>query len=394
VSAPPRVLICATGFPRSLDDAHKPFLLDHARALVDAGAHVTVVCPAAAGLRGREDLGGVEVVRFRYGPRPLETLAYDGAMYRRVAGPHGVVVPAFLVGFVGTAAMVAVRRKVDIVHGHWWAPTGFVALAAAAVAGARSVVHLHGSDAALATGPLRSLAGSVLGAADAVMAVSGELAAWGSEVSGRQVDVVPMPLPSSRLGQPTEPPSFGPVLGVGRLVPEKGFDLLVRAAALTDQAAVIVGDGPERGALEELAASLRADVTFTGEVAPDQLAAQYRGARVVVVPSRREGFGMVAAEAAACGRAVVGTRVGGIPEVVADGVSGVLVEPGDLGSLVAGLSSVSPSMGRHGPEQVRHLMPGPHAETVLERYRSLLDESRVSSRSASASGDTTANASA
>jgi glycosyltransferase involved in cell wall biosynthesis len=412
VPVPPRVLLCATGFPRSLDDPHKPFLLDHARALAAAGVGVTVVCPGAAGLAGREVLDGIEVVRFRYGPRSLETLAYDGAMYRRVAGPHAVMVPTFLAGFVATAATVARRRQVDVVHGHWWAPTGLVALAVAAAASARSVVHLHGSDAAMAVGPLRPLAGAVLARADAVMAVSGELAAWGSEVSGRHVDVVPMPLPVARLGEPTAPPTFGPLLGVGRLVPEKGFDLLVRAAALTDQAAVVVGDGPERAALEALAASLRADVTFTGEVAPEELAARYRQARVVVVPSRREGFGMVAAEAAACGRAVVGTRVGGIPEVVADGVSGVVVAPDDLDALVAGLRTVDTAMGRAGPAQVRHLLPGPHAEAVLARYRSLLDgssmadgssgaassagaaASRAASSSISDPGDTTENASA
>jgi glycosyltransferase involved in cell wall biosynthesis len=392
----PRVLLCATGFPRSLDDPHKPFLLDHARALAAAGAEVTVVCPGAAGLRGREVLAGIEVVRFRYAPRALETLAYDGAMYRRVVGPHALAVPPFVLGFAATAAAVAVRRRVDVVHGHWWAPTGVVALAAAAAASAHSVVHLHGSDAAVASGPLRSVAGAVLARADAVMAVSAELAAWGREVSGRHVDVVPMPLPVARLGEPTSPPTFGPLLGVGRLVPEKGFDLLVRAAALTDQAAVIVGDGPERGALEDLATSLRADVTFTGEVAPEELVARLRQARVVVVPSRREGFGMVAAEAAACGRAVVGTRVGGIPEVVADGVSGVLVAPDDLDALVAGLGAVDPAMGRRGPDQVRHLHPAHHAEVVLARYRSLSEEaaSSASSSAASDSGDTTAKASA
>jgi glycosyltransferase involved in cell wall biosynthesis len=371
VADAPRVLICATGFPRSADDPHKPFLLDHARALVDAGARVTVVCPGADGLAGREELDGVEVVRFRYAPRPLETLAYDGAMYRRVAGAHALLVPQFVTSFAATAATVARRRRVDVVHGHWWAPSGLVALVAAAAASARSVVHLHGSDAAITKGPLRVVARQVLGRADAVMAVSAELASWGREVSGRDVDVVPMPLPVRHLGEPTVPPSFGPLLGVGRLVPEKGFDLLVRAAALTGQAAIVVGDGPERAALEELAGSLRADVTFTGEVHPSELAARYHQARVVVVPSRREGFGMVAAEAAAAGRAVVGTRVGGIPEVVADGESGILVPPDDLDALVAALGMVDPSMGRRGPEQVGHLLPEAHAAAVLERYAAL-----------------------
>jgi glycosyltransferase involved in cell wall biosynthesis len=387
------VLLCATGFPRSLDDPHKPFLLDHAAALVDAGARVTVVCPGSEGLPGHEWLRGVEIVRFRYAPRALETLAYDGAMYRRVVGPHALVVPPFVTAFAATAATAARRREVDVVHGHWWAPTGFVALAAAAAAGSHTVIHLHGSDAAVARGPVRGLARAVLGKADAVMAVSDELAAWGREVSGREVDVVPMPLPPHVDVPPTPTPADGPLLGVGRLVPEKGFDLLVRAAALVDRPVVIVGDGPQRGELEALAASLGADVTFVGEVPPAALVDHYRRASVVVVPSRREGFGMVAAEAAACGRAVVGTRVGGVPEVVADGVSGLVVEPDDVEALAAGLRSVRPEMGAEGPVQVRHLRADAHAATLLERYRSLAAPS-ASSSATSASGDSTANASA
>ncbi len=392
--ASPRVLLLATGFPRSVDDPHKPFLLDHARALVAAGAQVTVVCPSAAGMRGRERLDGVEVVRFRYAPRSAETLAYDGAMYRRVRGPHALVVPPFLAGFVATAVAVARRREVDVVHGHWWAPSGAVALAVARATGARSVVHLHGSDAAITGGPLRHLARLVFSHADAVMAVSADLAAWATEVGERPVDVVPMPLPAARLGPPTEPPDAGPLLGVGRLVPEKGFDVLVRAAAIARESVLVVGDGPERASLEELAGSVGAEVTFVGEVPPAVVAEHYRRARAVVVPSRREGFGMVAAEAAACGRAVVGTRVGGIPEVVADGVSGLLVDPDDVAGLAEALATVRPEMGRRGPERVRHLLPEAHAAMVLVRYRSLLDASSASSSSRSASGATTANASA
>lgn len=337
-----------------------------------------MVCPGAEGLAGHETIDGVEVVRFRYGPRSLETLAYDGAMYRRVAGPHALLVPFFVLAFFSTARAVARRRQIDIVHGHWWAPSGLVALAVARTTGAKSVVHLHGSDATIAKGPIQTLARSVLNQADAVLAVSDELAAWANRViggdstvgpsEGRPATVVPMPLPRWCEAGPTPVPATGPILGVGRLVPEKGFDLLVRAAALTDQAAVIVGDGPERSALEELAHSLRAEVTFVGEVTPDELAGYYRRARVVVVPSRREGFGLVAAEAAAMGRAVVGAAVGGVPTVVADGVSGVVVRPDDVDALVAGLVRVDPAMGEQGPAQVKAMHPRAHAATVLGVY--------------------------
>src|SRR3546814_414 len=130
-------------------------------------------------------------------------------------------------------------------------------------------------------------------------------------------------------GHITPPPADGPVLAVGRLVPEKGFDVLIRAAAKAAVPVVIVGDGGQEAALRALADELGADVTFAGPVAPDELGPHYRAARLVAVPSHREGFGLVAAEALASGRAVVASSVGGLAQVVADGVTGPLVPAGD-----------------------------------------------------------------
>jgi glycosyltransferase involved in cell wall biosynthesis len=369
MAEPRRILLLASGFPRSVDDDHKPFLLAHARALAAAGNRVTVVCPGAPGLPGREEIAGVEVVRFRYGPRRLETLAYDGAMYRRVLGPAALVLPLFLEAFLATAVVAARRREVDVIHGHWWAPAGLVAVLAARPAGTASVVHLHGSDSVAGSGPARPLARWVLRHADAVLAVSDELAAWGREVSDLPVPVAPMPVDVDGLGAgPTPPPAGGPVLAAGRLLPEKGFDVLVRAAARTGDRLVVLGEGPERERLEHLAASLHVDLELPGAVAPGEMAGWYRRARVVAVPSRREGFGMVAAEAAAAGRAVVGSRVGGVPTVVDDGTTGLLVPPGDVDALATALAEVRPEMGAGGPERVWTLGPAAHARAVASAH--------------------------
>ncbi|MBK5224289.1 MAG: glycosyltransferase family 4 protein [Acidimicrobiia bacterium] len=369
----PAVLLCATGFPRAVDDDHKPFLLDHARALVAAGCSVTVLCPSAPGLPAREQIGGIDVVRFRYAPRRAETLAYDGAMYRRVAGLHGLLVPIFVVAFTLAAARLARQGRVDVVHGHWWAPTGLVAVAAARVSGAASVVHLHGSDAAISRGPIARLAGWVLRRVDLVMAVSDELADWCRSVSGVTAVVAPMPLPAVHLPSVTaDAPADGPVLAVGRLVPEKGFDVLVRAVGVTGQRLVLVGDGPEHRALKALAVEVGADVELVGPLPPAAVADLYRRARLVAVPSRREGFGMVAAEAAAHGRTVVGTRVGGIPSLVDHGETGLLVDPDDVAGLAHALEAADPSMGRQAAAGVASLHPEAHARVLLAGYESAL----------------------
>ncbi len=124
----------------------------------------------------------------------------------------------------------------------------------------------------------------------------------------------------------------GIVLGIGRLVPVKGFDLLVRAMPEILRAEpatrlVLVGDGPERRTLETLAARLGIEerVIFAGT--SNEVSIYLAAADVLVAPSRNEGQGRVLVEAMSLGLAVVGTRVGGIPSVLRDGECGVLVPP-------------------------------------------------------------------
>ncbi|MBM4060478.1 MAG: glycosyltransferase family 4 protein [Planctomycetes bacterium] len=139
------------------------------------------------------------------------------------------------------------------------------------------------------------------------------------------------------------------VLGVGRLVPAKGFHLA--AAALgslpPDVRLVLVGDGPDR---RRIAAAGGARVLFLGTRGPDEVAAACRASDVLVLPSEREGWPNVVTEALACGLRVVATRVGGIPQILGepapdDLTLGALVPPGDQVALVAALRAVLDAPG-------------------------------------------------
>ncbi len=131
------------------------------------------------------------------------------------------------------------------------------------------------------------------------------------------------------------------VLSVGRLVPRKGFDMVVRALAgarskRDDTIYVVAGDGPDRARLESLASEcgIGDAVVFAGRVDTDELRALYARCDVFIMPSRREGediegFGIVFVEAGAFGKPVIGGDSGGVSEAVRDGVNGLLVDPTD-----------------------------------------------------------------
>ena len=141
-------------------------------------------------------------------------------------------------------------------------------------------------------------------------------------------------------GPPDMPPR---VIGIGRLVEKKGFDVLVRAAAGLDANVdvEIVGNGPQRARLEALAGGR---VRFSGALSHDEALARLRGASAFVLPCRelasgdRDGLPVALVEAMSAGVPVVTTPVGGIPELVRNGETGVLVAPDDDAALAAAIT--------------------------------------------------------
>lgn len=143
------------------------------------------------------------------------------------------------------------------------------------------------------------------------------------------------------------------VLCVGRLVPEKGQAVLLEALRLLDERGVdahvtFVGDGPRRQALEAIAerSGLGDRTTFTGAVSQDEIRAWYGKADVFCLPSFAEGVPVVLMEAMACGIPVVTTRITGVPELVEDGVAGLLVAPGRADLLADAVAELAADPGR------------------------------------------------
>ena len=327
-----------------------PFLLDLARAQVADGMRVTVVCPHDETLPVRERFGDVEVVRARYAPERFERLAYRGGLMATARDPRAAALVPTLVGSLALAARrIAVDMRPDVVHAHWWFPGGVAALM---VGNVPVVITLHGSDVGLAArSAVRPIAIGVGRRAAFVAAVSDPLlreARTVMQLDPARSGVVRMPIAVDPTLVPT-PPADGPpwrLVAVGRASPEKGFDVLLDALHIArrdgaDVTLEIVGDGPERAALEAQCAQLglRDAVRFVGPLPRAALYERMAHAHAVVVPSRHEGLGLVAVEALALGRPVIASEVGGLPEVVTPG-TGMLVRADDPVALAHALQSV------------------------------------------------------
>jgi glycosyltransferase involved in cell wall biosynthesis len=164
------------------------------------------------------------------------------------------------------------------------------------------------------------------------------------------------------------------IVAMGRLVPEKGLaDVIAALARLAPPARlVILGEGPERAALEALAARLRvADrVAFRGYV-PEPWP-ELAGAKMLALASRTEAFGNVLVEALAHGLPVVATRCGGPAEILGDGRHGRLVPIGDVGGLAAAIGATLADPGdpaRHRARAEDYALP-----RILDRWEALLDD--------------------
>jgi glycosyltransferase involved in cell wall biosynthesis len=139
----------------------------------------------------------------------------------------------------------------------------------------------------------------------------------------------------------------GKVLCVARLSWEKGIDTLVKcwpevAKNSTGARLVLVGEGPERSAIEKMIIDLdlSGSVVLKGNLPHDKVLREMKSAQVFVCPSLAEGLGIVFIEAQACGLPVIGTNVGGIPDVIQNKENGLLVEPGNIEMLTSAILSV------------------------------------------------------
>jgi len=193
----------------------------------------------------------------------------------------------------------------------------------------------QGSDIYLPDRLIRMFSKPILKSADAALALTDNMRREMQQTYTREIFVVPNGIDLKRVIPPSGIEKGGnkkTILFVGRLHPVKGVRYLIESMAVIHRKMpcsnlIIVGDGEDRQELEELAKNLGLEdhVHFSGQVPQDRVHLYMHQADVFVLPSLSEGFGIVNIEAMAAGLPIVATNVGGIPDIIEEGVNGYLV---------------------------------------------------------------------
>jgi glycosyltransferase involved in cell wall biosynthesis len=293
-------------------------------------------------------------------------------------------------------------QRIDLVHVHQGEDIAALPLGALAAKWNRcplvvtvhcSVSHTMAADTprAWAVRALGSWAErQVLPRADVVIVLAERTAALLSAngIPSDRVRVLPSgfePAVFAGVAETAAPARIRPRVGyIGRMAAQKRPELVVRAfgCMAQDSDLLMVGDGPHRAAVEREAAltPVRDSIVFTGFVEHAGIPAVLAGIDVLVLPSGYEELGSVLVEAMAAGVPVVATRVGGIPEVVLDGETGLLVPPGDHVELARAIDqllgdrSMRERMSRCARDRAKDYGWPSLARRTKDIYRSVLRE--------------------
>lgn len=317
------------------------------------------VDPLAKGLR---QLCEVETLLWK----PLRILGKGSSLF---------IVPLLIVRILIRSAL----KKTDLIFAQYAYPDGFSSTIAAKLLNLPSAIQVIGSDILIAAkGLKRRLIGWTVSNSSGVICVSRELEAAVREMGASNTTVIPSPLDLSDFPHNIDVERVQRrMITVATLTKIKGLDILLKALeGANDFELLIVGDGFERGNLENLARSLgiQYKVKFLGKVPHEEVWRHLLSSSLFILPSRSEGLPRALLEAMACGLFIIATKVGGVPDAVKDGWNGILVEPenpdalrGAISRALSDQSLVKTTFERNRSESHKY-----HLETIAERQLQFL----------------------
>lgn len=357
----PTLVVLASTYPRWAGDHEPGFVHELTKRLAER-FNVIAVVPSAPDALARETLDGVEVIRYRYAPRRLETLVNDGGIVTNLRRQRWklLLIPGFVIAQAWRTWRVLRCHRVDVLHAHWLLPQGLIAVMLSKFARRHPavVVTSHGADLFALKGKiLDALKRWVVRKASAVTVVSDamtvELGRIGASLERVTVQPMGVDLLERFVPDSIVPRSRDEILFVGRLVEKKGLRYLIDAMPEILRASpsaylTIVGFGPEEAARRAQVAGLglQEKVNFSGALQQADLPAIYQRAAVFVAPfvqattGDQEGLGLVSLEAAGCGCPVVMSDLPATRSVLLEDAGCIRVAPNDSLALAEAVSDI------------------------------------------------------
>lgn len=360
-----RILLITSTYPRFLGDGVGSFIYSISKTLSDHGNILYVIAPDnhKAQYQWQDK---VQVERIKYiKPRNLAKLGHGESLKSdiKLKWHSYILVSLFSIFTIIKIVTNPKYRTVDVIYAHWILPGGLIGSILSSLLNIPLVVHLHGSDVFVSEHykVFRPFVKYILNSASKIIACSHDLANRMKNIGECDIEVIPYGVDidiffpdekdKNHMESTQDQPKF--ITAVGRLVNKKGFKYLIMAAEkvikICPQCGFqIIGDGDQRSELVELTNSLKLNknVVFLGNIPWDQIPDILRKTDIFVLPSvidekgNVDGLPVVLLEAMSSGCAVIASKVAGVPDVITDGVNGILVEPKDYNRLSQAIISL------------------------------------------------------
>lgn len=355
-----RICVLTSSFPRFSGDPAGVFIYNLSLCLSRKGVEVEVISPHDFGYNYSESRDAIRIHRFPYFyPPKYQRLCYGAGILQNIKRDvlARIQLPSFVITNVLYSLWMIKKRHFDVIHAHWSLPQGLVGILCKKLFKVPCITTIHGSDMYGLKFPLlRLLNAKVIKYSDVCTANSKATARVACETYGtKNIEIIPVGVDDTFFFKRTRNADAikrelgidgRVVLFIGRLIDLKGVDYLIKATPevlkrCPDINVLLVGSGPQKEYLMNLSKDLGVEnrVVFIDKVPQDEILKFYAIASVFVLPSivnargETEGLGVVLLEAMASGVPVIGSNVGGIPDIITDGETGLLARQKDHNDL-------------------------------------------------------------
>jgi len=335
-----KILVLSSVYPRFDADTEVPWLRISLRELKKHNCDAVLIAPAFKGLKNHS-IDGIPVYRFRYAPASLEFLTHDeGAPSKIARNPllQLLAIPYIISGSIKTL-FLCLKLKPEIMHVHWPFPHAFMAYFATFFYKIPIVLNFHGAELLLVKKKkwIKPILKIFIKKANLIFANSSFTVKKIKEICNREVEISPYGTTLGVCIEHNKLVSQGKfkVLFVGRHIERKGIEYLIKAATILDSAKFeirIAGQGDLTEKLKKQAAKdAQEQIVFLGKLSSECLEKEYKNANCFILPAivdskgDTEGLGVVLIEAVQYGLPIIASDVGGIPDVVIDKKTGLLV---------------------------------------------------------------------